>query len=299
MLISSHIFIRAGPIIEPEPDKICSKMKNVTLQSSTASAVTSQPLPFDRMEREKHIQMIFRAFKNRCGPTCECRSSSSQLCNTLDWKADDLRSLATVRGTKNPLSPVSSRTEVEDLHSRFAGTLCFISVLETVEKIHITARSGLQGESEELLSFNGRICPCVTEGCCHCRPTVCPQEDLQHHHRRQQLTVSCRRRRYWSSPQPGQNIKLSQSPELFYSPSPVRVRDIVCVPPVLRPGPRLLPAGLWLPGSPGLLLWEAPGGGRLLLRLLPDGDEGLRTAWRSHWLCAPEVRQIHSNALYK
>lgn len=188
------------PLLNLFPDSasqtICSKMKNGTLQSSTMSAVTNQPLPFDRIERERHIQMIFRAFKNRCGPTCECRNPSSKLCNTLDWKADDLRSLAPVKGTENPQLPVS-RTELEDLQSRSAGTSGFISMLETVDRIHITARSGLQGESEELSSFHGRkICLCVTEGCCHCRPTVCPQEDLQHKHRRQQLTVNCRRGRY-------------------------------------------------------------------------------------------------------
>lgn len=131
-------------------------MQNVTLQSSTMSAVTSQPLPFDRMEREKHIQMIFRAFKNRCGPACECRSHSptSKLRHALDWGADDLPSPASMRGTKNPQSPASER-EVGDQRCGAAATSCFMSVLETVEKIHITARSELQGESEEFSSFQG------------------------------------------------------------------------------------------------------------------------------------------------
>lgn len=109
------------------------------------SVVTSQPLPLDRMEREKHIQMIFSAFKNRCGPSCECRSPSSKLRHALDWGAEDLQRLAPMRGTENPQSTVSRR-ELEEQQSGAAGTSCFISVLETVDKISITARSGLQGE---------------------------------------------------------------------------------------------------------------------------------------------------------
>lgn len=138
------------------PDTNFSKMQNVTLQPSTMSAVTSQPLPFDRMEREKHIQMIFRAFKNRCGPACECRihSPTSKLCRALDWGADDLPSPASMRGTKNSQLPGSKR-EVENQRCGAAATSGFISVLETVEKIHITARSELQGESEEFIIFSG------------------------------------------------------------------------------------------------------------------------------------------------
>lgn len=177
---------------------ICSKMHNVTLQSSTMSAVTSQPLPFDRMEREKHIQMLFRAFKNRCGPACECcsHSTTSKLRRALDWGADDLPSPASMRGTENPQSPASKR-EVGDQGCGAAATSCFMSVLETVEKIHITARSELQGESERVLVFSGGDkFICVTVRCYRCRPAVCPQEDLQHRHRRHQLTVSRRRGRY-------------------------------------------------------------------------------------------------------
>lgn len=174
-------------------------MQNVTLQPSTMSAVTSQPLPFDRMEREKHIQMIFRAFKNRCGPACECRSHSptSKLCRALDWGADHLPSPASMKGTENSQLPGSKR-EVEDQRCGAAATSGLISVLETVEKIHITARSEMHGESEELIVFSRarQIFLCVTEHCSRHRPAVCPQEDLQHHHRRQQLTVSRRRGRY-------------------------------------------------------------------------------------------------------
>lgn len=64
-----------------------------------------------------------------------------------------------MRGTENSQWPVSRR-ELEDQQNEAAGTSCFISVLETVERIHITARSGLQGESEESSSFHGRKIVC-------------------------------------------------------------------------------------------------------------------------------------------
>lgn len=172
------------------------------------SAVTSQPLPFDRLEREQHIQMIFRAFRNRCGPACEFHGHSpeSKLHHALHWGSDDPLSSASVRVAEHPLAPVSRR-EAKDQQCGAAAASCFISMLETVEKIHITTRLELQGESENLnfLSFGvwGQICMRANEHCHRCRPAVCPQEDLQHHHRREQLTVGRRRGRclnFYSTP---------------------------------------------------------------------------------------------------
>lgn len=125
--------------------KLCSALEMnssfLSFQSNTMSVVTSQPLPFDRLEREKHIQLIFRAFKNRCGPACQCRI------HTPGWGSDEQSTLASVRGTGNLPSPVN-RQEVEEQQSGAAARRHFISLLETVEKIHITARTELQGESE-------------------------------------------------------------------------------------------------------------------------------------------------------
>ncbi|XP_070829345.1 phospholipid scramblase 2 [Chaetodon trifascialis] len=73
------------------------------------STVTSQPPPFARLEREKHIQMIFRAFQNSCGPSCEHQTPP-------DCESDE---------------------QLSGSH--------FMSVLETVSQIHITARPQLQG----------------------------------------------------------------------------------------------------------------------------------------------------------
>lgn len=120
-----------------------------TFQLKTMSAVTSQPLPFDRLEREKHIQMIFRAFKNRCGPTCHCRIHSpgpKPHHTPPDWESDEQSGLAPGRKMENMLPRGKvNMPEVEDQWPGGAAGSHFISVLETVSKIHITARPELQG----------------------------------------------------------------------------------------------------------------------------------------------------------
>ncbi|KAK1878773.1 Phospholipid scramblase 2 [Dissostichus eleginoides] len=73
------------------------------------SAVTNQPLPFGQLEREKHIQMIFKAFQKHCGPSCECHTHST--------------------GPKRTQTPPDCESD---------GQL-------SVSQIHITARPELQG----------------------------------------------------------------------------------------------------------------------------------------------------------
>uniref|UniRef100_H3DCW1 Phospholipid scramblase n=1 Tax=Tetraodon nigroviridis TaxID=99883 RepID=H3DCW1_TETNG len=104
------------------------------------SAVTSQPLPFDRLEREKHIQAIFRAFKNRCGPTCQCQLPSPRLTSSNqtpppDWESEAQSSPAPP-GTTNSW-PVEKRWSTAGTH--------FLSTLQTADKIEITARPEVQG----------------------------------------------------------------------------------------------------------------------------------------------------------
>lgn len=153
------------------------------------SAITGQPLPFDRLEREKHIQAIFRAFKDRYGPTCQCQLPSHRLASSNqtpppDWESEAQSSLAP-RETTNG-SQVEKRWPA-------TGTR-FLSTLQTAEKIEITARPEVQGEPEllclftDFYSLKGEIC--------HCRTTVCSPEDLQHCDRRKQTTVICGCRRY-------------------------------------------------------------------------------------------------------
>ncbi|XP_029309320.1 phospholipid scramblase family member 5 [Cottoperca gobio] len=116
------------------------------------SAVTNQPLPFGRLEREKHIQMIFKAFQNRCGPSCECHTHSpGPKCHQTppDWKSEEqLSDLAPGRNMENSYTQPPekvSKPEVEEQWPGGAAGSHFMSVLETVNQIHITARQELQG----------------------------------------------------------------------------------------------------------------------------------------------------------
>lgn len=152
------------------------------------SAVTRQPLPFDGLEREKHIQAIFfRALKNRC----ECQLPSPRLTSSdpsphPDWESEARSSLAPPETTNG--SQVEKRWP--------AAGARFLSVLQTADKIEITARPEVQGEPELLLLFTHFYS--LKGKMCHCRTTVCSPEDLQHCHRRKQTTVFCGCRRYSS-----------------------------------------------------------------------------------------------------
>ncbi|KAM9844440.1 phospholipid scramblase 1 [Aulostomus maculatus] len=99
------------------------------------SVVTHQPLPFGQLEREKHIRMIFRAFQNRCDPSCECHSRSPGPRDhetPPDWESG----LAPVMA--NMQLPGKLRTGTEERQ-------VFLGVLDPVSQIHITARPELQG----------------------------------------------------------------------------------------------------------------------------------------------------------
>lgn len=114
-------------------------------QIGTMSTITSQPVPFDRLEREKHIQAIFTAFKNRCGPTCQCRLplpglTSSHQTPPPDWENQAQSSLAPPGITNG--SQVENRWPAAGTH--------FMSKLQTVDKFEITARPEVQGGSEFL-----------------------------------------------------------------------------------------------------------------------------------------------------
>ncbi|KAM4728628.1 phospholipid scramblase family member 5 [Anableps anableps] len=114
------------------------------------SAVTSQPPPFGPLEREKHIQGIFRAFKNRCGPSCECQTHSDeakshQVLPDLEPEkhSSDLSLHSGIQDICMQPSALKSLKVVENLNDE-AG-LQFLSALETVRQIQVTARPELQG----------------------------------------------------------------------------------------------------------------------------------------------------------
>ncbi|KAM9718698.1 phospholipid scramblase 2 [Menidia menidia] len=116
------------------------------------SVVTHQPLPFGPPERERHIQMIFRAFKNRCEPSCECQAHSVRP-KSLQEAPD--------RGSEGHLSELSPQSGAETSYGQSSvalkrpgleeqnvgdeAKLDFMTILETVSQIHITARPELQG----------------------------------------------------------------------------------------------------------------------------------------------------------
>ncbi|XP_049455454.1 phospholipid scramblase family member 5 [Epinephelus fuscoguttatus] len=116
------------------------------------SAVTNQPLPFGHLEREKHIQMIFRAFQSRCGPSCECDTHSPGLkCHQTppDHESDEqLSGLAPGEKIENGFTQPPGKVRrpgVEEQRTGGAAGSHFLSVLETVSHIQITARPELQG----------------------------------------------------------------------------------------------------------------------------------------------------------
>ncbi|XP_033959951.1 phospholipid scramblase family member 5 [Pseudochaenichthys georgianus] len=114
------------------------------------SAVTNQPLPFGQLEREKHIQMIFKAFQKHCGPSCECHAHHPRPKRTQtppDCQSDGpLSGVAPGRMMSNGFMQQPGKVSLPggEEPGGAAGTH-FLSVLETVSEIHITARPELQG----------------------------------------------------------------------------------------------------------------------------------------------------------
>ncbi|XP_056116183.1 phospholipid scramblase family member 5 [Rhinichthys klamathensis goyatoka] len=80
-------------------------------------SVTAQPLPFG-LERERHIDMLFRAFHRPIGPATDCQDLTAELGST------------------------DRRGEDEGPGGKRLGKL---SVLRTVTRLHINARPELQG----------------------------------------------------------------------------------------------------------------------------------------------------------
>uniref|UniRef100_A0A7N6BYX3 Phospholipid scramblase n=1 Tax=Anabas testudineus TaxID=64144 RepID=A0A7N6BYX3_ANATE len=112
------------------------------------SVITNQPLPFGRLERERHIQTIFRAFQNRC------HSPEHRLHQTpADWEPEE---------------------QVEEWRPGGPAGSDFRSMLETVSQIHVAARPELQGIKYMcicvllLLSQTGLDVSLLSESSCVC-----------------------------------------------------------------------------------------------------------------------------------
>ncbi|XP_041660145.1 phospholipid scramblase 1 [Cheilinus undulatus] len=110
------------------------------------SAVTNQPLPFSGLEREKHIQMIFRAFQNRCERSCQCHTHSPGPKPHPPPPAWDEQLSGLNQGRKvENIFFIQPPGKVEEQRPGGAAGSNILSVLETVSHIHITARPELQG----------------------------------------------------------------------------------------------------------------------------------------------------------
>ncbi|KAF3858363.1 hypothetical protein F7725_011564 [Dissostichus mawsoni] len=100
------------------------------------SAVTNQPLPFGQLEREKHIQMIFKAFQKQCGPSCECHTHSTGPKRTQtppDCESDgQLSGVAPGRMMKNGFMQQPGKVSLPGVEEPGgAAGSHFLSVLET------------------------------------------------------------------------------------------------------------------------------------------------------------------------
>lgn len=104
------------------------------------SIVTNQPRPFGHLEREKHIEMIFRTFQNKSGASCECLVQSPKPHNkTLCWESQE--ELSAIKN-ESKLSHVGLDKKCAGDHGKD------LSILDMVEQFHITARPELQGKQE-------------------------------------------------------------------------------------------------------------------------------------------------------
>ncbi|XP_015242220.1 PREDICTED: phospholipid scramblase family member 5-like [Cyprinodon variegatus] len=144
------------------------------------SAVTSQPLPYGPLEREKHIQGIFRAFKNRCGPSCECQnpSAGAKACQVLPDREAEGHSSDLSPQLRNMCTqlPVPETFEVMKQNLKDEAGLQFLSALETVKQIDVTVRPELLGPqcvSRRIYSISTGSCKsqmfvAVEESSCVC-----------------------------------------------------------------------------------------------------------------------------------
>ncbi|XP_029930906.1 phospholipid scramblase family member 5 [Myripristis murdjan] len=166
------------------------------------SAVTNQPLPFGRLERENHIQMIFRAFRGQARPSCESQVSPGPQPHPVhsDWASRE-RLSGLVLGNKMENGHVQAPGALrgpevgEQRLGDAAGPDC-MEMLDTVSQIHITARPELQGpqcvprriysiaagESRAQLFMAVEESSCVCLQCCG-PARACSLQGFDHHGR--------------------------------------------------------------------------------------------------------------------
>uniref|UniRef100_A0A8C7WQJ3 Phospholipid scramblase n=1 Tax=Oryzias sinensis TaxID=183150 RepID=A0A8C7WQJ3_9TELE len=139
------------------------------------SVVMDQPFSFGKLERQKPIQMTSGSFDTRCRPSCSRQvqplgQNSHQARRDREYE-DQLSQMGMHRS-----SVKTSRVQGDVEEQRSAAGRQFLSFLETVSQIHITARpehsvsrniySISMGDSRSQLSAAVEESSCVCLHCC-------------------------------------------------------------------------------------------------------------------------------------
>ncbi|KAF7662720.1 hypothetical protein LDENG_00227530 [Lucifuga dentata] len=109
------------------------------------SAVTNQPLPFGPLEREKHIQMIFRDFHSQHRSSCESQDSPRPKSHQTSPNGQSVEQLPSLAPGKKKME--NGHVGSPGIPSRTGDTVSpdCLALLDMVSQIHITARPELQG----------------------------------------------------------------------------------------------------------------------------------------------------------
>ena len=124
------------------------------------SAVTKQPLPCGRLEREKHIETFFRAFHHRSRPPHDPQGSpgAGPRREPPGWEAEEgLSGLGPGRpwGNGIGLQQRSGQSEEDEDGLQMDS----MAALESASQLHVTARPDLQGK---YMSVCVCVCLCVS-----------------------------------------------------------------------------------------------------------------------------------------
>ncbi|XP_028832598.1 phospholipid scramblase family member 5 [Denticeps clupeoides] len=115
--------------------------------------VTSQPLPFGRLEREKHIEMLFRAFHRQCGAAADLQVSGVSQARADDPGSENQGVVLCQDQIENGHSEPRDGASEMQVESRFETGSCWLGsggpggleLLSTVSQLRITAKPELQG----------------------------------------------------------------------------------------------------------------------------------------------------------
>ncbi|KAM6948489.1 phospholipid scramblase family member 5 [Aplochiton taeniatus] len=110
------------------------------------SAVTNQPIPFRRLEREKHIQILLRAFHGQRRPSADPQGSldPQPQQGPPEQGPEEIRGVNGHVGARGPGAALGKPEPVQRWAGGVLGPECR-ALLDPVSQLHITARPELQG----------------------------------------------------------------------------------------------------------------------------------------------------------